>query len=131
MCIRDSSYPCDTIGQNTFKWEYDKNSSNSVGMDGAWIDYIIFPPLSIAQTNTHNLENINFKIYPNPTIGKFNLEFNDSKFHTVEIYDISGKLISKMNYQKQITYFDINQFTSGTYTIRVMPENVTYQIVKQ
>ena len=86
------SYPCNTVGQNTFKWEYDKNSSNSVGMDCAWIDYIVFPPLAMAQTNTTQTEGLNFKIFPNPTMGSFNLSFNDSKVHIVEIYDNSGKL---------------------------------------
>jgi hypothetical protein len=125
------SYPCDTIGQNTFKWEYDKNSSNSVGMDCAWIDYIVFPPLTIAQTNTIDTEGINFKIFPNPTMGSFNLSFNDSKVHVVEIYDNSGKLISRMDKQENTSSFDIKKYAAGTYTIKVMPENITYQIVKQ
>lgn len=31
-------------GPHTFKWEYVKNESSSVGDDRAWVDYIIFPP---------------------------------------------------------------------------------------
>jgi hypothetical protein len=125
------SYPCNTLGQNTFKWEYDKNSSNSSGMDCAWIDYIVFPPLTIAQTNTIYPEGFNFEIFPNPTMGSFNLSFNDSKVHIVEIYDNSGKLISRMEKQENISSFDIKNYSAGTYTVKVMPEGVVYQIVKQ
>ena len=126
-----ASFPCDTVGQYTFKWEYDKNWANSVGMDCAWIDYIVFPPLVIAQTNTTQTEGLNFKIFPNPTMGSFNLSFNDSKVHIVEIYDNSGKLISRMDKQENTSSFDIKKYAAGTYTIKVMPEGITYQIVKQ
>ena len=125
------SYPCDTLGQNTFKWEYDKNSSNSVGMDCAWIDYIIFPPIDLGQTTNIDETTFNFEIFPNPTMGGFNLTFNDVKNHQVEIYDNSGRIIEKMEGQKGVSSFDIKKYSAGTYTIKVMPEGVTYQIIKQ
>ena len=34
-----------SVGNHTFKWAYEKDSSYSSGDDCAWIDYIIFPPL--------------------------------------------------------------------------------------
>jgi len=36
-----------TEGLHTFKWEYDKDVSVSNGSDAAWVDYIIFPPMSL------------------------------------------------------------------------------------
>jgi hypothetical protein len=72
-----------------------------------------------------------FEIFPNPTMGGFNLTFNDTEIHTVELYDNSGKLISKMDKQKGVSSFDIKKYSAGTYTIKVMPEGITYQIVKQ
>jgi len=35
-----------TAGDNTFKWEYDKDVSVSSGDDCAWIDYIILPAMT-------------------------------------------------------------------------------------
>jgi subtilisin family serine protease len=35
-----------TPGFKTFKWEYVKNASTSIGEDCAWVDYIIFPALA-------------------------------------------------------------------------------------
>ncbi len=31
-------------GPHTFKWVYDKDASGTVGLDAAWIDFIVFPP---------------------------------------------------------------------------------------
>tara|TARA_B100002051_G_scaffold107452_2_gene102500 strand:- start:60 stop:3515 length:3456 start_codon:yes stop_codon:yes gene_type:complete len=125
------SFPCNIIGQNEFKWEYDKSSFNSSGMDCAWIDYIVFPPLSIAQTTSIDVKKNNFKLFPNPTIGSFNISFNDSKLHTLEIYDSNGKIISIMENQERTSFFDLKKYAAGTYTIKVLPEEITYKIVKQ
>ena len=125
------SYPCNDIGMNTFKWEYDKNSSNSVGMDCAWIDYIVFPPLAIAQTPIIENQGINLEIFPNPSMGSFNLSFNDSKVHTIEIFDDIGRLILRLDNQVENSSFDLSKYSSGTYTIKVVPEKITYQIIKQ
>jgi len=123
------SYPV-SIGQNTFKWEYEKDGATADGQDCAWIDYIVFPPIHLGSTAVIDTQ-IDFEIFPNPTMGSFTLSFNDAKNHGVEIYDNAGKLIEKMADQKGITSFDIKKYSAGTYTIKVMPEGVTYQIVKQ
>ncbi|MGY8954896.1 MAG: T9SS type A sorting domain-containing protein [Flavobacteriales bacterium] len=51
--------------------------------------------------------------------------------HEVEIYDNAGRIIEKMVDQKGMSLFDIKKYAAGTYTIKVMPEGVTYQIIKQ
>lgn len=40
------SFPV-TEGQHTFKWQYKKDNYGSSGSDCAWIDYILFPPITI------------------------------------------------------------------------------------
>jgi len=37
------AYPV-LAGPHTFKWIYEKNSNITLGMDAAWIDFIVFPP---------------------------------------------------------------------------------------
>jgi hypothetical protein len=39
------SYPV-SVGLHTFKWVYYKDGSVSSGSDCAWVDYIVFPPIS-------------------------------------------------------------------------------------
>ena len=123
------SFPVN-VGQNTFKWEYDKDDYVSDGQDCAWIDYIVFPPIDLGLTGQIDHRNFNFKLFPNPTIGKFLLNFNDNNIHTVQIFDTSGKLIITKQNQFIKSDFDLSEFSSGTYTIKVIPENITYQIIK-
>ncbi|MCD6176447.1 MAG: carboxypeptidase regulatory-like domain-containing protein, partial [Candidatus Cloacimonetes bacterium] len=42
----EESYPV-TAGIHTFKWEYTKDANTSSGSDCGWVDYIVFPPISI------------------------------------------------------------------------------------
>ena len=123
------SFPV-TLGNHVFEWEYDKDGSVSDGQDCAWIDYIVFPPMYIAPSAVFDRK-INFELFPNPTIGNFNLTFNDIINHDIEIYDNSGRIVEKMEDQKGVSSFDIKKYTAGTYTVKVLPEGVTYQIIKQ
>ena len=117
-------------GLNTFKWEYEKDGAVEDGQDCAWIDYIVFPPIDLGQTT--NIEDgiFNFNFFPNPTMGIFNLNYNDNKNHTVRVYDMHGKMILDLNKQYETSIINLSDYTSGTYTIMVLPENITYQIVK-
>ena len=118
------------LGNHDLEWEYDKDGGVSDGQDCAWIDYIIFPPMYIAPAAL--VENkIDFELFPNPTMGSFSLTFNDLINHDIEIYDNLGRLIEKMEDQNGSSSFDIKKYVSGTYTIKIMPEGITYQIVKQ
>ena len=40
-------------------------------------------------------------------------------------------MITTMNNQSENSSFNLKEVASGTYTVKVMPENITYQIVKQ
>jgi hypothetical protein len=64
-------------------------------------------------------------------MGSFDLLFNDSDIHMLEIYENSGKLILRMDKQEHMSSFNLKKYPAGTYTVKVMPEGVTYQIVKQ
>ena len=63
-------------------------------------------------------------------MGIFNLNYNDNKNHTVRVYDMHGKMILDLNKQYETSIINLSDYTSGTYTIMVLPENITYQIVK-
>lgn len=124
------SFPV-TVGNHDLQWEYDKDGSTIDGQDCAWLDYIVFPPIDLGQTTNIDEATFNFEIFPNPTMGSFNILFNDNKIHTVELFDVNGKMITTMNNQSENSSFNLKEVASGTYTVKVMPENITYQIVKQ
>jgi uncharacterized ubiquitin-like protein YukD len=123
------SFPV-TVGNHDFEWEYDKDSGLDDGQDCAWLDYIVFPPMYIAPSAVVD-NKIDFELFPNPTMGSFNLTFNDANSHKIEIFDTNGKLIYFLDNQLINTTVDLKNYSAGTYTIKVMPEGVTYQIVKQ
>ena len=123
------SFPV-TIGNNTFKWEYEKDASWSDGQDGAWIDYIVFPPINISQTSLLDYK-LEINIFPNPTKGIFNISFNDEECHTIEISDVNGRKIDVLKSSNINNQFDMVNYPSGTYIITILPENIIYQIVKQ
>ena len=124
------SFPIN-VGNHDLGWEYDKDGGVSEGQDCAWIDYIVFPPIDLGQTTNIDENTFNFELFPNPTMGSFNLTFNDVKNHKVEVYDTNGKLISSLANQQGNTAVDLKEYSAGTYTIKVMPEGITYQIIKQ
>ena len=122
------SFPVNA-GQNTFKWEYDKDGGSSSGQDCAFVDYIVFPAIDLGTVSLE--ENFtNIKLFPNPTMGSFEIFFADNKNHTALIYDFNGKLIYSENSSENIK-FDISKNATGTYTVKIMPEGITYQIVKK
>ncbi len=55
------AYPI-LAGPHTFKWEYSKDASGSVGDDAAWVDFVVFPPeqrsMSFAGNNVSTCEGL-------------------------------------------------------------------------
>ncbi len=122
-----ATYPVG-LGQNTFKWEYDKDGNWSSGQDCAFIDYIVFPAIAI-NTSAIDETTASIKLYPNPTMGSFSISFADEKKHQIQISDINGKLIKSATISGKDWVFDLSDFSAGTYFIEA--DYITYQIVKQ
>lgn len=63
-----------------------------------------------------------FVFYPNPTQGKFNMQFSpDVQPAQVELYDLQGRMVRKQN--KAFESIDMSQLPAGTYTMRVTMED--------
>ena len=124
------SFPVNNTGTHTFKWEYEKDGSWSDGDDCAWIDYIVFPPIYVNQTIIND-NDFRMNIYPNPSLGIFNLSFNDNKKHNIEITNLSGKQFLYVENIISDYKFDFSKLSAGSYFINVLPENIKYQIIKQ
>lgn len=58
-------------------------------------------------------------IYPNPASEKITVEIKDTQF-SIQIIDITGKIIYKSNNVANIINADISQFESGTYIIKII-----------
>ncbi|MFM7765639.1 MAG: T9SS type A sorting domain-containing protein [Sphingomonadales bacterium] len=59
-------------------------------------------------------------IYPNPATASANVSFtNKNLAHTVEVMDISGKVVAKNNFAAGVNYGTIMKHAAGTYFVKV------------
>lgn len=78
------------------------------------------------------INNIRFKVYPNPAVDIVFIE-GDSEY-SVSVTDMSGKLIRVMEVNKNIANLDLSSFSGGSYLIIVTDKRLgsrsTYKIEK-
>ncbi|QGY43763.1 T9SS type A sorting domain-containing protein [Maribellus comscasis] len=60
-----------------------------------------------------------FKVYPNPVVsGSINLEFDDDKFNTVKMYDLTGKLVKSIQLESTVEKIDVSDLSKGIFFIQ-------------
>ncbi len=80
-------------GEHNFKWEYEKDYSQSGGSDAIWIDNVDFPLNGIVLSNNNLSNNIdNIIVYPNPA-QDFLIVSNLDKDSTIKLFDSLGRLV--------------------------------------
>ncbi|MBE9480414.1 MAG: T9SS type A sorting domain-containing protein [Bacteroidetes bacterium] len=113
------NYPVNA-GTHTFRWVYEKDIFVTGGSDCAWVDYIVFPPVSPTTSveDISNDEKNELMAYPNPfkenvTIKYFINSVSDVK---LSVYNAIGQ---------EITILDeaLNQ-AAGNYEIRFNASNL-------
>jgi len=87
--------------------------------------------LSAGSVNIEENE-LAYRIYPNPAIDIVNIQTNSDK-GTIEIFDITGKQISRKNYTSEMFQLNISSFPAGTYYAVLSSETSrkTTKIIKQ
>ena len=127
-----------STGQHTFRWVYEKDYSVSDGMDAAWVDYILFPPMNstvgIEENNSFN----DLSIYPNPGNGQFVLDFESSENTNIiiSVFDAKGALVVQ---KSQYVQSGLNQVSmdlkqpQGIYLLQIVGngQSITREIVIQ
>ncbi len=85
-------------GLHTFKWTYKKDGSQIGGSDAAWLDNIIFPPVTGLTTSIADPQQVSlpYVIYPNPSGGQTQLSFSLDKpcEMSISIYNALGQRVS-------------------------------------
>jgi|GEM_PF-2958505 len=66
----------------------------------------------------------NLDIFPNPSVDYFNIQHGDISEGIVEIYSLQGKLLkfSMLNHFARTTKIHFNDFSSGTYIVKVITD---------
>jgi hypothetical protein len=76
-------------------------------------------PNSIVRTNEQALPNVN--IYPNPSSGDFTIESEDAAIKSVQVFDIAGRFVQKIQNNSARIALNIEQ--SGTYFLHIQTTN--------
>jgi endonuclease I/chitodextrinase len=92
------------------------STSNRVAIDD--LSWTCFSDLGL-----ETLSQKDFKIYPNPSNGDFNIIFDDAnRVHSVEIFSILGKKVFEKN-NNQNPSIVVNNLQKGTYLIKVTKDS--------
>lgn len=75
----------------------------------------------------------NVSIFPNPTSGEITFQLNESTEKTLDVTDISGKILLTTTSSQPAVKLDMTQFANGVYFVKVKSENgmKVIKVVKQ
>ena len=78
----------------------------------------------------HTADNI--ILYPNPVRETVRIQHSTSSIQSVTIYDISGRMLEKVNVDDHTAEIDLSRHPLGTYFLRITTENgvVTKEVVR-
>jgi len=90
--------------------------------------------LSASEIFSINSDNINIKLFPNPTENFIYLKTSEFKNMNYRISDINGKILKEGNIISEMTEISVSKFPAAFYFFKIMKNKETikiYQIVKQ
>lgn len=76
-------------------------------------------------TNFSSKEKLEIEVFPNPTNGKATIDlpwFKEGTFYSIEVYNLTGKLVFTKRESVARTTIDLNTFSKGIYFIQVKTE---------
>ena len=110
-------------GQHTLVWSYEKDYAVSNGMDAAFIDDVIFPPLhivtNISASQNESIENI----FPNPASQHIMLSEHLYPAQ-LNFYSMDGKLVKTLYADKSL--INITDLSTGLYLLQVKSNHGIY-----
>ena len=62
------------------------------------------------------------KVYPNPTAGVFTVELNSKAVKTIEVTDLTGRIIMTYSSNNELVNVDINTLANGIYYVKVQSD---------
>ena len=69
-------------------------------------------------TSTRDLQQLNFRVFPNPNTGLFRIEGSDARAATLEVYSTTGQLLTRYSVVHN-NWYDLANLGSGNYLLRL------------
>jgi hypothetical protein len=108
-------------GEHNFKWEYEKDNSQSGGSDAVWIDNVKFPINGIMLYNSDISNNIvNIIVYPNPAQDFISIT-NIDKNSLIKLFDSMGRLVVLSKNNDNV--INTSNLNSGIYYLSIEKDN--------
>jgi hypothetical protein len=87
-------------------------------------DTTLFPSFSVGPCSTivginETTANESMELFPNPTMGKFQLQAEKNPIRMIELIDVVGKTISSRSVKDKIVEADISSLSPGMYVVRI------------
>ncbi len=120
-------------GANTYLWDNGAQSANVILNPITNTNFTVTGTTVFGCSNTASIsalvhsctgvlalnQDLNFKIFPNPSSGKFTLQLANYSNSQVSIYNVNGDLVYKQNIDQAISLIDISQLAKGIYLLQI------------
>ena len=87
-----------------------------------YFDDVRFGELVLATNNVHEET---LKVFPNPTQNQWNISSENSKLLLIEIFDVEGRLLSRIKNVDQVATINASAFATGIYFAKISSETST------
>ncbi len=128
-------------GTHTLKWVYEKDNYVSDGSDCAWVDYIVFPPISVTTGMSDLILKGDLSVYPNPASDLTIIRYKNvgSKAQSLKLYSATANLIDvikESNTQAEGIYsleYNVSGLSKGIYFLILESEDqkIVKKLIKQ
>ena len=74
------------------------------------------------------------QLYPNPAVDFIYLQFGENRVVRIQIFDLTGKLVSNIQLNDSSYRLDVSSYRSGSYILKAVDErgsSVTAKFIKQ
>ena len=118
-----NQYMYEVDSNNNIIWQYSAGPAKAFRYecDYAGLAVLLGNDPCGLNTSVDEFVNLNINVFPNPSSGIVNITgiFNYGNSYAVNVYDISGKEVLKLNNESRI---DLNAFDNGTYIVHIISE---------
>ena len=122
------------VGDFRCKFEFESDGGNNIYLDNINL-YQGAPSNDIVSgVGLSEMELSNASLYPNPTDGELNVEFdlNNAQATELTILDLTGKQLESYSVSgqsgKNSAFIDLNTLTSGVYFLKIHVEDASHQM---